>query len=152
MASVSGLQITASRGTRIVADCILSECHRQTFDQIVLPGGIPGAEYLRDSGELIELLKLQQRQERWIAAICASPAVVLQHHNLLEGIKATCHPNFAHMLANNQPLASRVVVDRKCVTSRGPGTAMEFALKLVEILFGEEKARKVAQPLVMRDD
>lgn len=149
--SVNELQVTASRGVKLVADRLIADCVGQTFDLIALPGGMPGAEHLRDSEELIKMLKKQQEQGRLYAAICASPAVVFQHHGLLIGKKATCHPAFVEKLENQEALENRVVVDGTCVTSRGPGTAIEFALKLVELLFGEERSRKVAGPMLVKE-
>ncbi|MHC4267196.1 MAG: DJ-1 family glyoxalase III [Planctomycetota bacterium] len=148
VASVDALQITAANGLKLVADQLISECVNSSYDLIVLPGGMPGAEHLRDSKELVELLKRQQRDGKLYAAICASPAVVLKHHGLLSGRKATAYPGFAQQLENTEAINSRVVVDGNCITSRGPGTAMEFALKLVEILCGEQKARDVAQSML----
>ena len=150
VASVERMQITASRGVKIVADALISECVDQDWDLVVLPGGIPGAEHLRDCRQLEEILKRQHRRQALYAAICASPAVVLQHHGLLEGRQATSHPAFAERLANQGAAASRVVVDGSCVTSAGPGTALEFALELVVQLFGREKAREVAAPMVLQ--
>ncbi|MGD2089163.1 MAG: DJ-1/PfpI family protein [Candidatus Aminicenantes bacterium] len=149
VASVDDLQITASRGVRITADCLISDCTDQTFDLIALPGGMPGAEHLRDSTELVDMLKKQRETGRLYAAICASPAVVFQPHGLLAGKKATCHPGRKDTLENKEAADSRVVVDGNCITSQGPGTAMEFALKLVELLLGKEKMKEVEGPLVM---
>lgn len=148
VASVNGPEITASRGVRLVADTLISRCGDETYELIALPGGAAGAEHLRDNRELTEILKRQQKEGRWYAAICASPAVVLHHHGLLTGRGATCHPNFAHLLDNTESIDSRVVVDGNCVTSRGPGTALEFALKLVELLYGEQKADEIARSMV----
>ena len=149
VASVDGLQVTASRGVKIVADTLIADCAGTAFDLIALPGGMPGAEHLRDSVELIRLLRRQQAEGRLCAAICASPAVVLQHHGFLGGRKATSHPNFVDRLENREQADSRVVVDGNLITSRGPGTAIEFALKLVELLFGSEKAAEVGKPMVL---
>jgi 4-methyl-5(b-hydroxyethyl)-thiazole monophosphate biosynthesis len=149
VAAVAGLQVTASRGVVLVADCPISECTDVTYDLVALPGGMPGAEHLRDSKDLEEILKRQAREGRWYAAICAAPAVVLQHHGLLAGRRATCHPNFVRRLENTDAVESRVVTDGRCITSRAPGTAIEFALKLVEVLYGEEKVSEVARPMVV---
>lgn len=149
VASVDELQITASRGVKLVADKLIADCVNEIYDLVVLPGGMPGAEHLRDSQELAEILRRQQQEQRFYGAICASPAVVLQYHGLLEQRLATVHPNFVHQLENTEAVESRVVVDGGCVTSRGPGTALEFALKLVELLYGKEKAKEVASPMVM---
>jgi len=149
VASVGALQITASRGVRIVADKSIADCMGTVYDLIALPGGMPGAEHLRDSNELIDLLKAQKREGRFYAAICASPAVVLQHHGLLDSIRATCHPFFVDKITNRDAVESRVVVDGSCITSRGAGTAIEFGLKLVEVLMGKDKAEEVAEPMVV---
>jgi len=149
VASVGELRITASRGVRLVADTTIETCVDAVFDLIVLPGGMPGAEHLRDSELLITMLKRQEQAGRLFGAICAAPAVVLHHHGLLAGRRATTHPGFADTLENRGAVDSRVVVDGACVTSRGPGTALEFALKLVELLYGREKAAEVARPMVV---
>lgn len=149
VASVDNLQVTASRGVKLVSDQLIAECIHNTYDLIALPGGMPGAEHLRDSKELTDMLKRQQREGRLYAAICASPAVVLQHHGLLAQRRATVHPHFVDVLENPEAIDFRVVVDGNCITSRAPGTAIEFSLKLVEILYGEQKAQDVAQPMLV---
>ena len=132
-----------------MADTLISECLDSSYDLIALPGGMPGAEHLRDSKDLINMLEKHSEEGRLYGAICASPAVVLQHHGLLGGRKATSHPGFSDRLENKSEVESRVVTDGNCVTSRGPGTALEFALKLVELLFGIEKAKEVAGPMIV---
>ncbi len=148
-ASVDKLQVAASRGVRLVADCLISDCTDTAYDLIALPGGMPGAEHLRDSQELTAMLKQQAEQGRLYAAICASPAVVLEHHKLIGQRRATCHPAFTEKIKNAEAIESRVVVDGNCVTSRGPATALEFALKLVELLYGGKKADEVALLMVV---
>jgi 4-methyl-5(b-hydroxyethyl)-thiazole monophosphate biosynthesis len=143
------LQVTAARGTKLVAERRLADCTGTTWDLIALPGGTEGAEHLRDCAELIPLLREQISAGRLCGAICAAPALVLAHHGLLAGRNATCHPGFVELLAGRPGLEHRVVVDRPIVTSRGPGTALEFALKLVELLCGQEKAAAVAAHMVM---
>ena len=149
VASVDGLQITASRGVKIVADCLIYDCLNTDYDLIAIPGGMPGAERLSDSDAVVRLLQGQRRKERLYGAICAAPAVVLEPHGLLEDRQATSHPSFTDRLTNQAAVNSSVVVDGNVVTSRGPGTAIEFALKLVELLFGKEKADEVAEPMVV---
>lgn len=149
IASVGKLQITASRGMKFVADKLISECVNDTYDLVVLPGGMPGAEHLRDSADLVKILKRQQQDGKLYAAICASPAVVLHHHGLLANRKATAYPGCTDHFENTEAINSRVVADKNCITSRGPGTAMEFALKLAEILCGEKKAADVAQSMLV---
>lgn len=144
VAAVDQLQVVASRQTGLVADRLIGDCVGETYDLVALPGGMPGAEHLRDSRDLIQILKRQEREGRLYAAICAAPVVVLQHHGLLDGRRATCHPDFADQLHNAEAVESRVVVDGPCITSRGPGTALEFALKLVELLYDEQEAQGIA--------
>jgi 4-methyl-5(b-hydroxyethyl)-thiazole monophosphate biosynthesis len=149
VASVGSLEVTASRGVKLVADALIADCVRQTYDCIALPGGMPGAEHLRDSAELIGLLKKQKQAGRLYAALCASPAVALRPHGLLDGIKATCFPSFRDRLDPAYASDDRVVVDDHCVTSQGPGTALEFALKLVELLVGPAKAQEVGRAMLV---
>ncbi|MFZ2039186.1 MAG: DJ-1 family glyoxalase III [Desulfobacterales bacterium] len=150
VAAVDNLEVTAARGVRLVADWRLADCAAERFDLIALPGGLPGAEHLRDCAVLTALLRDQAQQNRLYAAICAAPAVVLQHHGLLAGRRATCHPALADRLDPAADPGARVVVDGNCVTSQGPGTALEFALELVARLFGPERAEAVAGPMLAR--
>ena len=140
VASVMGrLAITAARGTKIVADALIEECENETYDVIALPGGIPGAEHLRDCAGLVEMVTAQRDSGRLYGAICASPAVALLPHGLISGRRATCFPSYLPVLAEAadvEAVEDRVVVDGNLVTSRGPGTAIEFALMLVEVLSG----------------
>ncbi|MBN2129220.1 MAG: DJ-1/PfpI family protein [Sedimentisphaerales bacterium] len=149
VASVDALQVTASRGVKILADGRITDCVGRSYDCIALPGGMPGAEHLRDSAPLIAKLKEQKDAGRLYAAICASPAVVLHHHGLLKGLKATCFPAMQNQLDPQRVCRDRVVFDGNCVTSQGPATAIEFALKLVELLAGPDKARQVAQAMLV---
>lgn len=149
VASVDGLEVVASRGVKLVADKLMGDCAAETYDLITLPGGMPGAEHLRDCQQLRDMLAEQKRQGRLYAAICASPAVVLGCHGLLDDKKATCHPAMADMLKCLESSDLRVVTDGKCITSRGPGTAIEFAIQLVEMLFDAERAKAVAGPMLV---
>jgi 4-methyl-5(b-hydroxyethyl)-thiazole monophosphate biosynthesis len=148
------LQVTASRGVKLVADLSIDDCVTERgasiapYDLIALPGGMPGAEHLRDSEPLTMLLKRQQQEGRLYAAICAAPVVVLQYHGLLVGRRATCHPAFAEQLKNDEAVEQRVVVDGPCITSRGPGTALEFTLKLIELLYDTQKAQEIGKHML----
>ncbi len=149
VASVGKLQVTCARGVKIEADAMLENCLNRQYDMIAIPGGLPGAEHLRDSAVLRELLLKQEREKRQFAAICAAPALVLQTHGLLENRKATCYPAFAEKLTDKSSTGNTVVVDKKCITSQGPGTAIEFSLKLVEELVGMDVAGNVAEAMLV---
>jgi 4-methyl-5(b-hydroxyethyl)-thiazole monophosphate biosynthesis len=146
VASVGTKQVTASRGVNLVADEVISECVGNTYDLIALPGGMPGAEHLRDSKELADMLKAQAASGRLYAAICASPAVALKPHGLLKDKKATCYPSLLSELDNAEE--AKVVIDGNCITSQGPATALEFALKLVELLFDKQKSQEIASAML----
>ncbi len=149
VASVDQLYIKASRGIEFKADCLISECIKDDFDLIVLPGGIPGAENLRNSKPLEVLLRKQAAAQKLYGAICAAPALVLHHHGLVTPGKVTCHPGFADLIDKGNILEQNVVIDKHCITSRGAGTACDFALVLVELLYSGEKRKQVAQGLAL---
>lgn len=149
VASVNGLQVTTAHGVKLTADAKIADCIGREYDCIVLPGGMPGAEHLRDSKPLIELLIAQKKRGGWYAAICAAPVVVLAHHGLL-GKKATCYPSFADGLPDQSMAHQRVVVDGRCITSQGPGTAMEFALELVRQVISPDQAKQVAAAMLTK--
>ncbi len=150
VASVTGSpHIIAARQTRIEADALIDDVMAQDFDLIVLPGGMPGAQALADSDKLIDKLHAQRDSGRLYGAICAAPAVALAPHGLLDGIAATGHPGFTDALPDKSRMEERVVRDGQCLTSRGPGTALEFSLTLVETLCGRETRDAVASPMVL---
>lgn len=149
IASVGEIVITSSHNVKISADKLIADCRDENYDLVAVPGGIPGAENLRNSDILIEILKKQNEAEKLYGAICASPAVVLEYHGLLEGKKATGHPLFVANLSNRADESEKVVQDKNCVTSRGAGTAIDFALELCGIVMGEEKRKEVAKGMAI---
>jgi 4-methyl-5(b-hydroxyethyl)-thiazole monophosphate biosynthesis len=148
VAGVTGITITASRGVKLIADANINDCLDMVYDLIALPGGIPGAEKLRDCDALSDLLKKQAQTGKMIAAICAAPQVILIYHGILKEHRATGHPQFTNAIANKDAIEDRVVVDNNLITSRGAGSALEFSLKLVQMLFGQVKAKQVADAVV----
>lgn len=143
-------QITAARGTNIVADSFIADCADKAWDLSAVPGGIEGADHLAASEILDQLLRSQAQQGKFYAAICAAPAVVLGSKGLLADKTATSHPRFYQsLIAKEVDTESRVVVDGNCITSQGPGTAIDFALELVEQICGIVKREEVASPLVL---
>ncbi len=141
--------VTASRGVVMIPDCSLDEVLDGDFDMVVLPGGLPGAEHLDADPRIHALLRRMAEQGRYTAAICAAPKVLL-NAGLLDGHKATAYPGVMDDLMNpgSQYMTDAVVSDGKVVTSRGPGTAMEFALTLIERLSGADKRKEVEEPLI----
>jgi len=141
--------VTASRGTTIIPDTSIDTVLDQTFDLIVLPGGLPGADHLRDSESILTLLKNHADKGKFIGAICAAPKAVAAA-GLLEGKKATAYPGVLEALDNEhiEVKDTAIEIDGKIVTSRGPGTAMDFALTLIELLEGQAKRDEVNRQLV----
>lgn len=150
VASVDELEIQAARGICFKADALLKDCMDQAFDLIALPGGIPGAENLKNSDDLAELLKRQAAQEKFYGAICASPAVVLHHHGLVTPGAVTCHPGFAGQIEGGTVQDQNVVRDGHCITSKGAGTALDFALELVDLLFDAKTLADVRGGLALK--
>ncbi|MBU2325027.1 MAG: DJ-1/PfpI family protein [Gammaproteobacteria bacterium] len=140
--------ITCARGTRLTADAMLVDVLAQEFDLIVLPGGMPGAQRLADHEPLAERVRQQAKAGKLFAAICASPAVALQHYGVLKQRRMTCHPNFDDRLSGCSYVDQAVVVDGNCITSQGPGSALAFALTLVEQLRGKGVRRQVAEAML----
>jgi protein deglycase len=143
-ASLASRRVTGSHGITVEADLSLDDAQAADYDMIVLPGGMPGAEHLKNDLRVIALLREFAAAGRFTAAICAAPGV-LAHAGLLEGREATSFPGF--LRADSAPgirlSESPVVVDGKVVTSRGPGTAIEFSLALIGLLRGGEVAAAV---------
>jgi len=142
--------IQMSRGITILADVSMEQAAKEDWDMIVLPGGMPGAEHLRDSRPLTELLQKHTASHKPYGAICASPAVALASQGLIpEGAAATCYPSpkFRALLSNAQDHA--VVTTGNLVTSQGPGTSIQFALTLGEMIFGKEKRDEVAKAMLV---
>jgi 4-methyl-5(b-hydroxyethyl)-thiazole monophosphate biosynthesis len=142
--------ITASRGVKLTADCLLVDVADHQYDAILLAGGVQGAESFRDSTLLVEMIKQHTYEGRLLGAICAAPAVVLQHHQIYPEALMTCHPSFKHVIPEQNWRERRVTIDVNChlVTSQGPGTALEFAMEIVTQFVGKEEAWKVAEPMV----
>ena len=141
--------VKASRGVQLVPDTTLDVALQDEYDMVVLPGGMPGAAHLKDDARILELVKKMAAAGKVTAAICAAPTVLLEA-GVLAGRQATSYPGFLDAL--NPPgvtfCTDAVVQDGAVITSRGPGTAMDFALVLVERLAGAEKRKQVEAGLV----
>jgi 4-methyl-5(b-hydroxyethyl)-thiazole monophosphate biosynthesis len=151
VASSGNLTITCSRGVRLVADAPLVEVADGDFDIIVLPGGLQGAECFRDSPLLVETVRQFHLSGRIVATICAAAGTVLVPHEIFPIGNMTGYPGLKDTIPEDQWQDKRVVWDPRVnlLTSQGPGTAIDFALKIIDLLVGREKAHEVSQQLVM---
>jgi 4-methyl-5(b-hydroxyethyl)-thiazole monophosphate biosynthesis len=142
---IVGSVIEGSHGIKVMADKRLSQVDAEDYDALILPGGNPGYINLGKSSQLLSMLKSFNSKNKLIGAICAAP-LILARQGLLDNRRATIYPGLEKELS--YPRDSRVVVDGNIITSQAPGTAMEFALKIVEKLLGIEKAQKLREELV----
>ena len=129
--------VTGSHGIAIQTDARLAELDEADFEMIVLPGGMPGAAHLKDDARVVDMLRRASERGGYVAAICAAPSV-LAHAGLLDGRAATSFPGFLDERSTPglQLSTAPVVIDGRVITSRGPGTAIDFALTLIEMLVG----------------
>lgn len=139
--------VVASRGVQLLPDVTLDVALQDDYDMVVLPGGMPGATHLKDDARIIELLKKMATAGKYTAAICAAP-MVLAEAGVLDGKRATSYPGALDGRPGVTLVDTAVVQDGKVLTSRGPGTAMDFALALVETLTGAENRHRVEAALV----
>jgi 4-methyl-5(b-hydroxyethyl)-thiazole monophosphate biosynthesis len=140
--------VVASRGTRLLPDTDLDEALGRDYDMVVLPGGQPGADHLEADARIRALLQRSAAQGKWVAAICAAPKV-LASAGVLEGRRATSFPGALDPdgVSGMTLVADDVVRDGNVITSRGPGTAMDFALTLIEVLAGRATRERVESTL-----
>lgn len=138
LAGLNAGALRGSRGTLLVPDATLDDALAHSYDMVVLPGGQPGTNNLKADARILKLVQQMAQQGKYVTAICAAPSV-LAAAGLLDGKQATCFPGALDPFPQVVQRPAAVVEDGKLITSRGPGTAMDFALTLVERLAGKEK-------------
>lgn len=140
--------VTASRGIRLLPDMELSKALQQDYDMVVLPGGLPGADHLNNDPRIQQLVKQMASKGKYTAAICAAPKV-LATAGLLDQRRATSFPGAIQQtqIPGLDYREEPVVIDGTVITSRGPGTAMDFALTLIELLVDKAKRDEVEAQL-----
>ena len=141
--------IEGSRGVSILSDTLIDQVDDNDFDLLVLPGGQPGTTNLQKSTRVKAIIQNMYQSRKQIAAICAAPTI-LHLAGILKNTVVTSHPSVKDQLTGINYSEERVVVDGNIVTSRSPGTALEFSLKLVEILFGRDRMNIVNQGVMAR--
>ena len=142
--------ITASRGVTITPDCAFDSIDFDETQLLIIPGGLPGVETLKNDQRILDLVNDFHHAGKWLACICAAP-LVLQAAGEFLGRNITSHPSVKDTLSSEFDWSSeRVVVDGPLVTSQGPGTSFDFALKLIELIDSPEKASDLAKAMVLR--
>lgn len=143
-------KVMGTHGIPVEADILYQEADYEQCEMIVLPGGLPGADYLGEHEGLTKHIRCFAENDKYLAAICAAP-MVFGAQGILEGKKATIYPGMEDRLIGAEPQNEKVVVDGKIITSRGPATAMPFAIKLVELLKGKPAAADLAKGLLWQE-
>lgn len=146
MVGIVGSVIEGAHGVRVMMDKKLGNVKADDYDGIVLPGGSPGYVNLNRSSVLKNIIKDINAKGKLVAAICAAPTVLVAA-GVMENKRATIYPGMERELP--YPRGGRVVVDGNIVTSQGPGTAIEFSLRIVEILAGRDRAAAIKKSLVV---
>lgn len=141
--------IKASHGAILMAEKVLADVINENFDMVVLPGGLPGADYLGSDSRVISLIKDMAQKGKYVCAICAAPRI-LAKNGLLKGKKATAYPGILRQeeCPDTTIVDEKVVIDGNIITGRGPGVAIDFALALIEALEGKQVRNKVEASLV----
>ncbi len=149
MISITGeLMIHGSRKIQFLAEQLFEDTDFDALDGIVLPGGMPGTNHLKEHDGVNQLIKKYAAEQKLVAAICAAPSV-LGAAGLLEGKEATCHPGFESALTGAEVVTGVTVVQSgNIITSRGMGTAIDFALAIVRYLSDEATVYEVKKHLV----
>jgi len=141
-AGLNNQPVIASRGAQIIPDTNIDTVKDDLFDLVVLPGGLPGADHLRDDPRIQSLLKNHAANNKLLAAICAAPRA-LAAAGLLEDKQITCYPGSLSDYSQLNIQSTAIEIDGLIITSRGPGTAMDFALTLIEQLEGKTKRDEI---------
>ena len=139
--------VKSSHGVIVEADKIFDE--DMECDLVVIPGGMPGATNLRNDERVIRFVKKQNKEDKFVAAICAGP-IVLGKAGLTEGRNITSYPGYEDELPNCEYVEEAVVVDKNIITSRGPATAMAFAYKLLEVLGYGNKVEAISSGMLYK--
>ena len=148
LAALEKKSVKGSRRVVYEADILLSE-YQGSPDVLILPGGVEGADHLHQSQRVTEWVSKMNLSGKWIAAICAAPAVVLAPTGILDQRKATCYPGYEKGWgALIKHHSGSVVIDQNTITSQGPGTALDFSFAIIEKLFDRATAVDLAQKMV----
>ena len=143
------LKIHGAHGIDVMADILFEDMEFEDADMLVLPGGLPGTTNLQEHAGLRELLKRFYKEEKYIAAICAAPRI-FGEMGFLQGRKAISYPAMEGELIGAEIERAPLVVDGHVITSRGMGTAIDFSLKLIELLFDGETAVKTGESIIYK--
>ena len=142
LAGLNGFEVTGAHDIKITADTVLDELDAANCCCVILPGGLPGSNYLRESDELMEFTQAVYADGGIAAAICAAP-IALARFGLIEGKTITAYPGFEEQLDNNCPTGNMTEVDGRIITGKGPGAAFEFGARIAAALGKADAANQI---------
>lgn len=148
-AGIGGLEIKGAHEITVRADCTVEEIDRAALEMLVIPGGLGGVASINGSKAALNAIEHAWADGKYVAAICAGPTVLAGLH-LSDGRRVTGYPGTEAQMGAANCLADEVVVDGRLITSRGPGTAMPFALKLAETVCGKAAAEQTAAGMLVK--
>ncbi len=144
----NGKSVRGAHDIIVQADFLFKEVNYENCEMIVLPGGMPGTSNLGKHQGLATQLKGFAKEGKWLAAICAAPSI-LGNLGLLKGVHATSFPGYKEQMPGADYTEERVVIDGNIITSRGPGTAIEFSLTLVELLKDSQTSEALRKSMIL---
>lgn len=148
--SITGeAKVTSSHGITFETDTVKEEADFNSYDGIVLPGGLPGTTNLGADDTVVKIIKEFASSGKLVAAICAAPSV-LGVNGILEGKNAVCYPGYEDKLLGANVLKEEVAVDGNVITSRGLGTAILFSLEIVKYFMGEDKSEEIRKKIIFK--
>lgn len=148
MCSIAGRNVTGSHGIKVTSDTVFKDTDFQGYDVLVLPGGMPGASNLRDNDDVIEAVKMFESSGKIIGAICAAP-IVLYKAGIINGKDVTSHPSVQNQIKECRYVEEIVAEDGNIITSRGPATAIYFALAILKRLGLGDKAAELKKGMML---
>jgi 4-methyl-5(b-hydroxyethyl)-thiazole monophosphate biosynthesis len=144
-AGLQGTIVRGARGVKLIADMKMDDVNFDKFDGMILVGGDPGWKNLSMSKRIMDAVQAYHGSKKTLAAICAAPCI-LAKAGVLGDKRATIYPGMERELP--KPRSEKVIADGHIITSQGPGTAVDFALKIVELSVGKEKSSRVKRDIV----
>ena len=146
--SIDNLNVKGAHNISVQADILIDDANYKDCEMIVLPGGMPGSINLENCENISKVIDEFNQAKKYIAAICAAP-MILGHKGLLYGKKAVIYDGMEDDLGNGAiPLQEKAVIDGHIITGKGPGCAIEFALKIISVLKGEDSSKMIKAELL----
>lgn len=143
-------QIKTSHNLNVKTDKTINDIENiLDYDGIIIPGGLPGSEYLKNNNKIIDFYKKMHANNKLVAAICAAP-IVLNEADITKDKNITCYPGFENQIqCKKYDRNKAIVVDKNVITAQGPAVAILFGLEIVKYLLGEEESSKISNAMLV---